>query len=125
MDVRMTLTVTDLGLALESSTIDDAAKAFERQAESPIIRWIQFPAGALFFTMHNPESGFFYIYDRRTGTFYNIDFPDDRYGGYTLNDYEHLVDQHRLKKLAACPWLLTRGQRRQRGRHPITRSRAA
>lgn len=108
------LTLNDVGLDTKTTSIDQAAKALEEQAEAPIVRWIQFPKGALFFTMHDPQSGFLYVYDRKTGIFYSIDFPDNNFGGYTLPQYEQLVEQHRLKRLAACPWLLTRGRRRHR-----------
>jgi hypothetical protein len=64
--------------------------------------------------MHDPQSGFVYVYDRRMGTFYSIDFEDKNFGGYTLDEYDRLVEQYRLKRLAACPWLLTR---RGRPRH--------
>jgi hypothetical protein len=108
------LTLNDVGLDTRTTTIDQAAKALEEQAEAPIIRWIQFPKGALFFTMHDPQSGFLYVYDRKTGTFYSIDFADTNFGGYTLAEYEQLVERHYLKRLAACPWLLTRGRRSSR-----------
>ena len=111
------LTLTDVGLDSKTTSIDQAAKALEAQAEAPIVRWIQFPKGALFFTMHDPQSGFLYVYDRKTGTFYSIDFQDNNFGGYTLPEYEQLVEEHRLKRLAACPWLLTRGHRRRGQTH--------
>lgn len=104
------LTLNDVGLDTKTTSIDQAAKALEQQAEAPIVRWIQFPKGALFFTMHDPQSGFLYVFDRKTGIFYSIDFADNNFGGYTLPEYEQLVEQHRLKRLAACPWLLTRGR---------------
>lgn len=107
------LTLNDIGLDTKTTSIDQAAKALEKQAEAPIVRWIQFPRGALFFTMHDAQSGFLYVFDRKTGTFYSIDFQDNNFGGYTLPEYEQLVDQHRLKRLAACPWLLARSHRQR------------
>ncbi len=117
LKVTPILTLNDVGLDSKTTSIDQAAKALEAQAEAPIVRWIQFPKGALFFTMHDPQSGFLYVYDRKTGTFYSIDFQDNNFGGYTLPQYEQLVEQHRLKRLAACPWLLTRGHRRRGHTH--------
>ena len=108
------LTLNDVGLDNKTTSIDQAAKALETQAEAPIVRWIQFPKGALFFTMHDSESGFLYVYDRKMGTFYSIDFEDNNFGGYTLREYEQLVEQYRLKHLAACPWLLTRNRQPKR-----------
>lgn len=105
------LTLTDMGLDTKTTSIDRAAKALETQAEAPIVRWVQFPKGALFFTMHDPQSGFMYVYDRKAGTFYSIDFEDNNFGGYTLDEYDQLVEQYRLKRLAACPWLLTKSRR--------------
>jgi len=106
------LTLNDVGLDVKTTNIDQAAKALEVQAEAPIVRWIQFPKGALFFTMHDPQSGFLYVYERKTGTFYAVEFQDSNFGGYTLDEYEQLVEQYRLKRLAACPWLLTGRKRR-------------
>jgi len=105
--VKPILTLNDVGLDVKTTNIDQAAKALEVQAEAPIVRWVQFPKGALFFTMHDPQSGFLYVYERKTGTFYAIEFQDSNFGGYTLAEYERLVEQYRLKRLAACPWLLT------------------
>lgn len=112
------LTLNDVGLDVKTTNIDQAAKALEVQAEAPIVRWIQFPNGALFFTMHDPQSGFPYVYERKTGTFYAVEFQDSNFGGYTLSEYEQLVEQYRLKRLAACPWLLTG---RKRWRHSSRR----
>ncbi len=114
------LTLTDFGLDNRTTNIEQAAKALELQAEAPIVRWVQFPKGALFFTMHDPQSGFLYVFDRKSGTFYSIEFEDNNFGGYTIEQYEQLVEQYRLKRLAACPWLLTRGPKRRRCRllHP-------
>jgi hypothetical protein len=108
------LTLNDVGLDSKTTNIEQAAKALETQAEAPIVRWVQFPRGALFFTMHDPQSGFLYVFDRKSGTFYSIDFEDNHFGGYTIEQYEQLVEQYQLKRLAACPWLLTRGFRRRR-----------
>ena len=80
------------------------------RSEAQIVRWVQFPAGALFFTLvpEDPESGAVYVFDRRNGVFYLVDFNDQKWGGYSLAEYEVLERTHRLTMLAQRPWLLER-----------------
>jgi hypothetical protein len=55
-----------------------------------------------------PESGAVYVFDRRNGVFYLVDFNDQKWGGYSLAEYEVLERTHRLTMLAQRPWLLDR-----------------
>ncbi len=73
-----------------------------------IVRWVQFPAAVLLFLMvpGDPESGGFYVFDRKQRTFYMLDFEDQTYGGYALADYERLVSQSHFLRLVEQPWLL-------------------
>ena len=88
--------------------VAEASAAVTRIAEAPIVRWVQFPTGVLFFTLvpDDPESGALYLFDRKLGTVYSLDFQDSKYGGYSLEDYETLVRQYRLLVLTRCPWRL-------------------
>jgi len=49
-----------------------------------------------------------YVFDRRNGVFYLVDFNDQKWGGYSLAEYEVLERTHRLTMLAQRPWLLER-----------------
>ena len=107
MSVIPLLTIQELGLD-RRATVEEAANGLARLAEAQIVRWVQFPAGALFFTLvsGDPESGALYVLDRKTGTLYWLNFDDQKCGGYSLDDYEALVRQHKLTTLAQRPWLL-------------------
>lgn len=109
MSVTRLLTIQELGLD-RRATIEEASNGLARVAEAQIVRWVQFPAGALFFTLvpGDPESGALYVLDRKTGTLYWLNFDDQKWGGYSLDDYEALVRQHKLTALAQRPWLLER-----------------
>ena len=65
------LTLEDLGLE-RSVGLDQASRGLAERSEAQIVRWVQFPAGALFFTLvpEDPESGAVYVFDRRNGVFY-------------------------------------------------------
>lgn len=107
MNVTPLLTLGELGLD-RRVTVEEASRALAQVAEAEIVRWVQFPAGVLFFTLvsGDPESGALYVFDRKTGVFYWINFEDQKWGGYTLEDYRTLVRQHRLTALAQRPALL-------------------
>ena len=109
MNVTPLLTLEELGLE-RRVTVEDASRALAQVAEAEIVRWVQFPAGVLFFTLvsGDPESGALYIFDRKTGVFYWINFEDRQWGGYSLEDYRMLVRQHKLTALAQRPALLER-----------------
>jgi hypothetical protein len=103
------LTLEDLGLE-RSVGLDQASRGLAERSEAQIVRWVQFPAGALFFTLvpEDPESGAVYVFDRKNGVFYLVDFNDQKWGGYSLAEYEVLERTHRLTLLAQRPWLLER-----------------
>jgi len=103
------LTLEDLGLE-RTVSLHEASRALAERSEAQIVRWVQFPAGALFFvlTQGDPRSGAFYIFDRRNGVFYSVDFNDQNWGGYSVAEYELLERTHRISRLAQRPWLLNR-----------------
>jgi hypothetical protein len=39
----------------------------------------------------DPESGSVYILDRKTRTWYSVDFDDKQYGGYSVSHSEELL----------------------------------
>ena len=103
------LTLADLGLDRQAG-LDQASRGLAERSEAQIVRWVQFAAGALFFTLvpGDPESGGVYVFDRKEGVFYWLDFNDQKWGGYSLADYEALERTYRLSLLAQRPWLLKR-----------------
>jgi len=67
-------------------------------------RWVQFPAGALFFVLAqgDPSSGAVYIFDRMSGCFYFVVFNDQNWGGYSVTEYEALERTHRISRARAA-----------------------
>jgi hypothetical protein len=57
----------------------------------------------------NPQSGAIYWLDRKNGTWYSIDFDDQEYGGYNVNQFEALLEQCRFLSLVERPGLLRSG----------------
>src|SRR5262245_17822902 len=109
MNVTPLLTFEELGLD-RRATVEEASIALAGAAEAQIVRWTQFPAGVLFFTLvsGDPESGALYVLDRKSGVFYWLNFDDRKWGGYNLDDYNMLVRRHKLAELAQRPGLIER-----------------
>jgi hypothetical protein len=109
--VNAVLTLEDLGLD-HTAGLEEASRGLAEVSEAQIVRWTQFPAGALFFTMvtGDPESGGFYVFDRRQGVFYWLNFDDQKWGGYSLGDYEQIERMYKLSLLAQRPWILKTSQ---------------
>ena len=82
----------------------------------PLYSIQRFGAGALFFVLvpGDPKSGALYVFGRRNGVFYSVDFNDQNWGGYSLAEYEVLERTHRISRFAQRPWLLNR--RSERGK---------
>jgi hypothetical protein len=79
--------------------------------ETQAIRWIEFPAAVLVFVIvaGDPQSGAFYVLDRKTGTWLWVDFEDEQYGGYSIGDFDALVQEHDFLSLVERPGLLRGG----------------
>ena len=71
-------------------------------------RWIEFPASILLFlsVQGDPESGAFYLFDRKTSTWFWIDFDDQQYGGYSVSDFDLLIQEYGILSLVERPALL-------------------
>ena len=71
-------------------------------------KWVQFQKALLVFLMvpGDPESGAFYIYDRRLRIWFWVDFEDEKFGGYNTADFEHLVRECRFLDIVESPQLL-------------------
>jgi hypothetical protein len=72
------------------------------------VRWIEFPTSILLLVsvQADPESGAFYVFDRRTSTWFWIDFDDQQYGGYSTSDFDLLVHEYDFLSLVERPGLL-------------------
>jgi len=72
------------------------------------VRWIEFPSVVLLFVVvpGDPESGAFYVLDRRNGIWLWIDFEDEQYGGYSVTDFDLLVQEYDFLSLVERPGLL-------------------
>src|SRR5690242_21874195 len=107
------LTLEDLGLE-RSVGLDQASRGLAERSEAQIVRWVQFPAGALFFTLvpEDPVSGAVYLFDRRNGLFYFVDFNYQKWGGCSLAEYRVLELTDLLTRRAHGQWLLERRKAR-------------
>jgi hypothetical protein len=96
-------------LAHETPSIDPAIAALLAITENAHpIRWVEFPASVLLFAsvQNDPESGAFYVFDRRTSTWFWIDFEDQQNGGYSVSDFDLLIHEYDFLSLVERPGLL-------------------
>jgi len=103
------MTATPLVRLIAGEDLEVAVAELLATTEFPqIARWIQFPrAVALFLVVPNdPESGAVYVYDRRGGVWYWMDFEDQKYSGYNLTDLDVLLEQCYFLRLVENPRLL-------------------
>ena len=110
----------DVGGSLEAAV----AKLLDVTEHPAIAKWVQFPKALLLFLLvpGDPESGAFYIYDRRSRLWFWVDFDDEKFGGYNLRDFDRLVRDCRFLDLVERPqllavrsaWVLQAGSRPQR-----------
>lgn len=72
------------------------------------VRWIEFPTSILLFVsvQGDPESGAFYVFDRKTNIWFWIDFDDLQYGGYSEGHFELLIHEYDILSLVERPGLL-------------------
>ena len=78
-----------------------------------IVRWIELPASVLLFLLvpGDPESGAVYVLDRKTGTWYAVDFEDEEFGGYSVSQLETLLKDCNFLDLIERPGLWRSGLR--------------
>jgi len=111
----------DIGKSLDRAV----AKLLDVTEHPAIAKWVQFPKALLLFLLvpGDPESGAFYVYDRRSRVWFWVDFEDEKFGGYNLNDFDRLVRDCRFLDLVErpqlftghSPWMLQAGSRPQQG----------
>jgi hypothetical protein len=96
-------------LAAPTDSTDMAVAAlFAITENAQPVRWIEFPSSVLLFmsVKGDPESGAFYVLDRKTLTWFWIDFEDQQYGGYSVSDFDLLMHEYDLLSLVERPGLL-------------------
>jgi hypothetical protein len=101
---RMTVTPLvrlDAGKELELA----AAELLAATDYPEIARWIQFPRGLMLFLLvpGDSGSGAVYVYDRCDGVWYWVDFQDQNYGGYSLEDLDALLERCYFLRLVENP----------------------
>jgi hypothetical protein len=104
--------ILDLRTIAEESgrSVDNAlARLLEVTDQPKIEKWVQLPQAVFVFLLvaGDPESGAFYVYDRRTHVWSWVDFDDNKFGGYTVDDFELLVRECRFLDLVEKPQRLT------------------
>ena len=96
-------------LAVPTVSIEPAVAALLAITENAQpVRWIEFPTSILLLVsvQGDPESGAFYVFDRRTSTWFWIDFDDQQYGGYSQSDFDLLIHEYDILSLLERPGLL-------------------
>jgi hypothetical protein len=96
---------------LERLDEDDAIIGFAKEAEAWLSRWLDFAKGALLFLTvpDDPESGYFYLYDRGRNAFYVLGLPvEGHFGGFREDEFEQLTQAFDLVAFAKDPSQLRR-----------------
>jgi hypothetical protein len=92
-----------------TTVVGEAVEALITATEKgQVVRWFEFPAAFLLFVVvpGDCESGAFYVFDRRSSTWFWIDFDDQQYGGYSTSDFDLLVREYDFLSLVERPGLL-------------------
>ena len=90
-------------------SVDGAVARLLDVTENPTIaKWVQFPKALFVFLIvpGDPGSGAFYVYDRRARVWFWLDFDDEKFGGYTVSDFDRLVRECRFLDIVERPHTL-------------------
>lgn len=90
-------------------SIEEAVRSLADATEGgQAVRWLEFPAAVLLFVTitGDAQSGAFYILDRKRSTWLWVDFEDEQYGGYSVGDFDLLVQEYDFLSLVERPALL-------------------
>jgi len=104
--------VTQIAQAGRDADLQASIASLSRATEqAEIVRWIEFPNSVLLFLLvpGDSESGAVYILDRKTGTWYSVDFDDKQYGGYSVCHLEELLKDCHFLDLVERPGLWRTG----------------
>ena len=91
----------EAGVSLETAI----ARLLDVTEHPAIAKWVQFPKALFVFLVvpGDPESGAFYVFDRRKEVWYWVDFEDEKFGGYTVGDFDQLVRGCRFLDIVERP----------------------
>lgn len=106
------MTVSPILQVNANDEVETAVAALLEAAEQPeVVRWIEFANSIVLFLIvsGNPQSGAIYWLDRKNGTWYSIDFEDQEYAGYNVNQFEALLQPCSFLSLVERPGLLRSG----------------
>jgi len=81
--------------------------------EGVVAHWVEYAKGLLLFVMApgDDRSGEFYVYDRKRGSFWLLELPDNVFGGYSTTEMRQKMREFRLLELAENPSLLATAAR--------------
>ena len=81
--------------------------------EGVVAHWVEYAKGLLLFVMApgDDRSGEFYVYDRKKGSFWLLELPDNVFGGYSTAEMRQKMREFRLLELAENPSRLTAASR--------------
>lgn len=124
MNVIQVLDLRNAADDVAKSSDGAVARLLDLTDHPKIEKWVQFPKALFVFLLvpGDPDSGAFYVYDRRAKVWYWVDFDDERFGGYSINDFDRLVRECRFLDLVERPqllagkepWVVSPGSRPQR-----------
>jgi hypothetical protein len=96
-------------LTVPTSAVEPAVTALVAATENAhLARWIEFPSSILLFAIipGDQNSGALYVFDRKSGVWFWIDFEDEEYGGYRVSDFDLLIHEYDILSLVERPGLL-------------------
>jgi hypothetical protein len=94
----------EAGASLETAI----ARLLDLTEHPTIAKWVQFPKALFVFLVvpGDPESGALYVFDRSKRLWYWVDFEDEKFGGYTVGDFDQLVRECQFLDIVERPHLL-------------------
>ncbi|HEX3103159.1 MAG TPA: hypothetical protein VHQ22_01830 [Terriglobales bacterium] len=96
-------------LQVSSGSPREAVEALTKLTDNAQpVRWIDFPMSMLLLVAvpGAPDSGAVYVLDRKTRTWFWLDFEDEQYSGYSVDDFDLLVREYDFLSLVERPGLL-------------------
>lgn len=124
MNVAEVLDLRNAPAEVANSSEGAVARLLDVAGHAKIEKWVQFPRALFVFLVvpGDSESGAFYVYDRRTRVWHWVDFEDEKFGGYSVGDFDcllrecHFLDLVEQPALLAesDPWVVLRGSRPRR-----------
>lgn len=124
MNVIAVLDLRNAAAEVATSSEGAVARLLDVTDHPKIEKWVQFPKALFVFLVvpGDPESGAFYVYDRCARVWYWVDFDDEKFGGYSISDFDRLVRECRFLDIVEQPqlltgktsWVVTAGSRPQR-----------